>query len=63
MPTRRKQLFFYKNDQRDRLPLKFFDLCLTHFETLPTDDLQKEKDEYDKVKQDYDQTIAELAEM
>ena len=33
------------------------------YDVLSVDDLQKERDAYEKVKQDYDSTIAELAEM
>ena len=32
-------------------------------DVLSVDELQKEKEAYDKVKHDYDSTIAELAEM
>lgn len=32
-------------------------------DVLSADELQKEREAYDKVKQDYDSTIAELAEM
>lgn len=45
--------------------LCFMTLCwlILFCDVLSVDELQKEKEAYDKVKHDYDSTIAELAEM